>query len=128
MAIEKQLSVFVQNKVGSLGELCAGLSKANINIRAISITDDLEWGIVRLIVDNAEKAKDVLHKLGLMYGEGTVLTLELKNNPGALAETAHQLAKKKINIENAYATAAGDSCLVVISTTDDKKANGILRS
>ena len=58
MAIEKQLSVFVQNKVGSLGELCAGLSKANINIRAISITDDLEWGIVRLIVDNAEKAKD----------------------------------------------------------------------
>jgi hypothetical protein len=126
MAIEKQLSVFVQNKVGSLGELCAALSKANINIRAITVADDLEWGIVKIIVDDTERAKEILHKLGLMYGEGSVLTVELKNHPGALAELANNLAKKKINIEQAYATATGQSSLLVLSTTDDKKANGAL--
>ncbi len=126
MAIEKQLSVFVQNKVGSLGELCANLSKADINIRAISIADDLEWGIVKVIVDDTERAKEILHKLGLMYGEGNVLTLELPNHPGALADLANKLAKKKINIEQAYATATGSGSLLVLSTTDDKKANGVL--
>ena len=126
MAIEKQLSIFVQNKVGSLGELCAQLSKANINIRALSVADDLEWGIVKIIVNETERAKDILHKLGLMYGEGNVLTVELKNHPGALAELANRLAKKKINIEQAYATATGEGSLLVLSTTDDKKANGVL--
>ena len=126
MAIEKQLSIFVQNKVGSLGELCAQLSKANINIRALSVADDLEWGIVKIIVNETERAKDILHKLGLMYGEGNVLTVELGNHPGALAELASKLAKKKINIEQAYATATGEGSLLVLSTTDDKKANGVL--
>ncbi len=128
MPIEKQLSVFVQNKVGSLADLCAGLSKDNINIRALAIVDDLDWGIVRLIVDDYEKAKDTLHKLGLMFGESNVLTVELDNHPGALAELANKLAKKKINIENAFATAAGNRSLVVLTTTDDKKANQVLRA
>jgi len=126
MAIEKQLSIFVQNKVGSLGELCAGLSKADINIRAISVADDLEWGIVKIIVNDTERAKEVLHKLGFMYGEGNVLTVALRNHPGALADLAHKLAKKKINIEQAYATATGGDSLLVLSTTDDKKATSVL--
>ncbi|MFQ5638688.1 MAG: ACT domain-containing protein [bacterium] len=128
MAIEKQLSIFVQNKVGSLEELCENLSKANINIRAFSIVDDLDWGIVRIIVDDPEKAKEILHKLGLMYGEGNVLTVELKNHPGTLAELAHKLSQKKINIENAFATATGSGSFLVLSTTDDKKAQSILNA
>lgn len=128
MPIEKQLSVFVQNKVGSLGELCESLSKASINIKALSIVDDLDWGIVRVIVDDPEKAKEILHNLGLMYGEGNILTVELENHPGALAELAEKLAKKKINIENAFATATGEGSLLVLSTTDDKKANSVLSS
>ncbi|MFQ5754075.1 MAG: ACT domain-containing protein [bacterium] len=126
MPIEKQLSIFVQNKVGSLGDLSAGLAKANINIKALSIVDDLDWGIVRIIVDDTEKAKEVLHKLGVMYGESNVLTVELENHPGALATLADKLAKKKINIEQAFATASGDASLLVMSTTDDKKSNNIL--
>ncbi len=126
MPIEKQLSVFVQNKVGSLGELCEGLSRAGINIRAISIVDDLDWGIVRVIVDDSERAKEILHNLGLMYGEGNVVTVELDNHPGALAEVANALARKKINIESAFATATGERSLLVLSTTDDKKASGVI--
>ena len=126
MPLEKQLSVFVQNKVGSLGELSIALAKANINIKALSIVDDLDWGIVRLIVDEPEKAKEILHKLGLMYGEGQVVTVMLQNHPGALAELADKLGKKKINIEQAFLTTAGDVSLLVLSTTDDKKASSVL--
>ena len=128
MAIEKQLSVFVQNKVGSLGELCVNLSKAEINIRALSIVDDLEWGIVRLIVDDTERTKELLEKLGLMYGESNVLTVQLRNHPGALGNLAEKLTQKKINIDQAFVTAAGDETLLVLSTTDDKKANAVLNS
>ena len=126
MPLEKQLSVFVQNKVGSLGELSRALAKANINIKALSIVDDLDWGIVRLIVDEPEKAKEILHKLGLMYGEGQVVTVMLENHPGALAELADKLGKKKINIEQAFLTTAGDVSLLVLSTTDDKKASSVV--
>ena len=126
MPLEKQLSVFVQNKVGSLGELSIALAKANINIKALSIVDDLDWGIVRLIVDQPEKAKEILHKLGLMYGEGQVVTVMLENHPGALAELADKLGKKKINIEQAFVTTAGEVSLIVLSTTDDKKASSVV--
>lgn len=126
MSIDKQFSVFVQNKVGSLGDLCNALSTENVNIRAMSIVDDLEWGIVRLIVDDNEKTKMILQKLGLMFGESQILTVNLPNHPGSLAKLSEKLTKKKINIEHAYITAAGDSTLLVLSTTDDKKANSVL--
>jgi hypothetical protein len=126
MPLEKQLSVFVQNKVGTLGELCRALAKANINIKAFSIVDDLDWGIIRLIVDEPEKAKEILHKLGLMYGEGQVVTVMLENHSGALAELADKLGKKKINIEQAFATSSGDVSLIVLSTTDNKKASSVV--
>ncbi len=67
MTLEKQLSFFAQNKVGSLGELSTALAKANINIKALSIVDDQDWGIVKLIVDDPEKTKKIFHKLGLTY-------------------------------------------------------------
>jgi len=126
MPLEKQLSVFVQNKVGSLGDLSTALAKANINIKALSIVDDLDWGIVRLVVDEPEKAKEILHQLGLMYGEGQVVTCMLENHPGALAELADKLGKKKINIEQAFVTTSGDVSLIVLSTTDDKKASSVV--
>jgi len=126
MPLEKQLSIFVQNKVGSLGDLSAAFSKSGINIRAFTVADDLDWGIVKVVVDDDEKAKEILHNLGLMYGESQVLTVTLPHSPGALAELSEKLAKKKINIEQAYATAAGDSSLLVLATTDNKKAHSIL--
>ena len=63
MPLETQLSVFAQNKVGSLWELSTALAKANINIKALSIVDDQDWGIVKLIVDDPEKTKKIFHKL-----------------------------------------------------------------
>lgn len=126
MALEKQFSIFVQNKVGSLRELCRKLATEGIDIRAISVVDDLEWGIVRLIVDNDDKARAILQDLDMMYGESQVLTVELRNHPGALADLADKLVADNINIEQAYATAVGQKTIVVLSTTDDKTANSAL--
>jgi hypothetical protein len=128
MSLEKQYSIFIQNKVGSLKEICTGLSKAKINIKALSIIDDMEWGIVRLVLDDNKKGPKVLQELGLMYGESQVVTVAIPNNPGALVEIATKLSKKKINIEQAYATATGEDSLLVMATTDNKKANQVLSS
>ena len=126
MPLDKQFSVFVPNKVGSLAQLSRALAKANINIKALSIVDDLDWGIVRLVGDEPEKAKEIFNELGLMYGEGQVVTVQLGNHPGALADLADKLGKKKINIEQAFCTAAGEGSLIVLSTTDDKKASSVV--
>ncbi len=126
MPLEKQFSVFVQNKVGSLSKLCSQLSQKGINIRALSLVDDLEWGIVRLIVDDNKKTKSVLEGLGFKYGETRVLVVEIDNHPGALAEMADQLAREDINIDQAYTTAKGKSAVVVLATTDDKKASKLV--
>ncbi|MFQ5603098.1 MAG: ACT domain-containing protein [bacterium] len=126
MPIEKQLSIFVQNKTGILADLCKNFSAANINIKSFSIVDDLDWGILRIIVDDTDASKKILNARGLTYGESHVLSVETRNHPGALAALAEKLAENEINIEQAFATAAGNKSLIVMSTTDDQKANIVL--
>ncbi len=126
MSIAKQLSVFVQNKVGSVNMLCGSLSKAGVNIHAISMVDDLEWGIVRLVVDDTKTTKRILEELGLTYGETQVLTTKIDNHAGALAEMADKLARQQISIDQLFATATGASTVVVLVTSDDTAADAIL--
>jgi hypothetical protein len=126
MAIETQLSVIVKNRVGMLNELCTSISEANINIRGLSTVVEADWGIVGLIVDDANKTKEVLHKQNLKFGESTVLTVRMDNKPGQIAKITKKLSEQHINIVNASLTAEGEHCLLVLMTTDNKKANEIL--
>jgi len=126
MAMEKQFSIFVQNKAGSLSTICTCLAERGINVRAVSVIDDLEWGIVRLISEDPEGTRAVLQDLDMMYGENQVLTVQVANHPGALAQLAETLAEENINIEQAYATAIGPKTILVLSTTDDQKAEAAL--
>ncbi|MFQ5652766.1 MAG: ACT domain-containing protein [bacterium] len=126
MPLEKQLSIFVKNKVGSLSQVSEALSQDNINIRAVYTVDDVDWGIIGLIPDDMGKAKKHLHELGYKVAETTVLTIELDNEPGALAKISKKLSEQNINIVQTFATAAGNRSLVVLLTTDDKKAEQIL--
>ncbi len=128
MPLEKQLSVFVKNQVGSLSGLCEALSRENINIRGVTTLEDVEWGIIGLIVDDFDKAKATLERLNYKFGESMVLTLELENKPGALAEVSRKLAEQNINVVHAYATAAGDRSMIVLLTTDNKRAEQILQT
>ncbi len=126
MALEKYISVFVKNKVGSLSELATALEEATVGIHAISSVDDVDWAIVGLIVDNPERAKEILAARGWNFGESSVLSIELPNRAGALAGVARKLAAHNINIVHTYATAAGELSRVVLMTTDNKKAEEIL--
>ncbi len=126
MALETQLSVFIPNRVGSLNELCTTLSDAHINIRAISTVDDVDWGIVGLIVDEIDKTRSILEDLDLKYGESKVLAVELENKPGNFAEVTKKLTRENINIVHTYATATGNRSLLILLTTDNTKAEQIL--
>lgn len=126
MRMETQLSVFVKNKVGSLNELCTVLSEANINIRALSTVEDVDWSIVGLIVDEIDKAKGILQSQGLKFGESSVLTQSLENKPGELARITKKLSDNNISIVHTYLTAEGRRSCLVLMTTDNKKACKVL--
>ena len=121
MAIKTQFSVFVKNRVGMLNELCTLISEANINIRGLSTVVEAESAIVGLIVDDANKTKEVLRKQNLKFGESAVLTVQMDNKPGQIAKVTKKLSEQHIDIVNATLTAEGEHCLLVLMTTDNKR-------
>ncbi len=126
MATAKQFTVFIPNEVGGLSKICSTLAEAKLNIKAISALDLFDWGLVRLLVDNESSAREVFRTKGVVFGENEVLTLDLDNKPGALAEIARKLSNEKINITYAYAGGSGDRALVVLSTTNNDAAKRII--
>jgi len=126
MAIEKQLSIFVKNTLGSLSSLCSLLAEESIGIRAIYTVDDMDWGIVHLLSDNIQKTKKVLLNNGLKFGESSVLTLAAENQTGTLASIAKKLADHNISIVHMFATTGIDKALIIMLTTNNEAANHIL--
>ncbi len=128
MPAEKQLSVFLPNRPGQLARLCQTLAAAKVNIRAISVNDSVDEGIVRIVVDKTKRAAGVVAAEGLSSVESDVLVISLKNQPGALEKVAGNLAKAKINIEYIYGSAAkkGERALAVLRVSNLKKALKVL--
>jgi len=121
--VEKQLSIFLENRPGGLARVCGTLAEAGINVMALSIHDTVDHAIVRLIADRPVKALLILEQLGLYIMETDVLLLELDNAPGTLAEIARKLARADINIDYAYCTAATNQkngCLIIKSEEPDR--------
>jgi len=106
MAI-KQISIFLENTTGRLGEVTTTLAKADINIRAISIADTADFGILRLIVNDYEKAVEVLNAKGFTTRVSDVAVVEIEDKPGSLAKLMELFQKLKINIEYLYASLEG---------------------
>ena len=80
----EQISVFLENRAGRLGEVTRVLSEAGINIRALSLADTSDFGILRLIVTDHEKAKQVLKENGFTVGRTNVVAAEMEDQPGGL--------------------------------------------
>ena len=81
----KQLSVFVENKFGMASDIIEILSENNINISALSIADTSKYGVMRLIVDDTEKAQNILSENGIMVKTTNVIAVPMLNKPGELA-------------------------------------------
>ncbi len=99
----EQISIFLENKSGRLAEVTDVLAAAGVNIRALSLADTADFGILRLIVDKIDQAKQALKDSGFTIGRNEVLALEVPDRPGGLAEILRILSKAGINVEYMYA-------------------------
>ena len=99
----EQISVFLENKAGRLAEVTRILAEANINIRALSLADTSDFGILRLIVNNNDKAKEELKKAGFAVAKTEVAAVEVSDQPGGLHHILRILKKANVNVEYMYA-------------------------
>ncbi len=111
----EQISIFLENKSGRLAEVTRVLADAGINIRALSLADTADFGILRLIVNDTEKAKQVLKENGFTVGKTEVIGVEVPDRPGGLAGILEVLQKEDINVEYMYAFVqkSGDSAIII---------------
>ncbi len=124
MEIANQLSVFLENKPGTLAALCDALAEKNINIFALTISDTVDHAVVRMIVSDPRAALVLIEERGTLVVENKVLMIGGSNKPGSLSAVARKLAKAKVNIEYAYlATPPGaKKGLLIVRASDPKKA------
>jgi len=129
MYVTTQFSIFMVNKPGVLAQVLGEFARAKINITAMTMTDSVEHGVMRVVFAAPKKAKEVLSKLNLHYNETEVLCVNLNNKAGALALVAEKLAKNHINITYAYCTAGakGGRTTGVLKVADVKKAMRVLQ-
>jgi len=127
MAI-KQLSVFVENKQGKLVEITKMLAEGGINMRALSIAETRDFGILRLIVNDTEKACLILTEGGVVVKVTEVVAAELPHRPGSLNATLEVLDKAGINVEYLYAFLAKSDigAYVVLRVADNEAAEKAL--
>ena len=129
MAI-KQLTVFVENKQGAIVSITETLSKHNINLRALSIAETQEFGILRLIVDNEATAERILAEEGYLIKITDVVGVKISDEPGKLSEALKVLDENKINMEYLYAfmTRTEKHAYVVIRVEDNVSAEASLKN
>jgi len=102
-----QISVFVENKPGKLQLLTDVLAKNHINMRALSLAETSDFGIVRIIVDDLETASEILKNEGFIYTVTKVLGVAIPDAPGGLNRVLHVLSEAGVNIEYMYAFLGG---------------------
>lgn len=99
----QQLSIFVENKSGRLAEITQTIADANVDIRAMSIADTSDFGILRLIVDKPEKAVEAFKKAGMTVSLTSVIAIGLDDAPGEFAKAVKILSDNGISVEYLYA-------------------------
>ena len=112
----KQLSIFVENKAGRLAEITAELAKAGVDIRALSVADTTNFGILRLIVDKPDEAERILREAGLTVSLTGVIAVGSPDQPGGFAAAMRALADASIDIEYMYAFISRDegrACVIL---------------
>jgi hypothetical protein len=120
----EQISIFIENKFGRLAEVTRILGDAGINIRTLSLADTSDFGILRLIVNDTEKAKSVLKDRGFTVSKTEVVAVEIPDHPGGLADLLLALDKDGINVEYMYAFVErrGENAVMIFRFDETQKA------
>jgi hypothetical protein len=123
----KQVSVFVENKPGRLAAVTEKLYERGINIRAFTIAEAGDFGIIRMVVDKTDDAYNVLKEAGFTVSLTNVMAVEVEDRPGALYEIAKALGDEGINIEYVYAfTSEKHKALIILRVDESERAKKIL--
>ena len=124
----EQISVFLENKPGSLAEVTRILGESGVNIRALSLADTKDFGILRLIVNDNEKAREILGRKGLTVRKTEVVAAEVPDRPGGLAEILKVLFEADINVEYLYAFVqqSGENAIIIFRFDETDRAIEVL--
>ena len=125
----KQLSIFVENKFGRLEAIIDTLAKNGVNMRALSIADTTDFGILRVIVDDTDKAKKCLNDIGVIAKATEVIAVYIDDKTGGLGEVLGYLTEEKISVEYMYAFLSRNTskALMVLKADDEEAAEKVLR-
>ena len=120
----KQVAVFLEHKPGRLAEISHCLAENNVNIRALSLADTTDFGILRLVADNTEKAQKVLKENGFTVGVTEVIAVAAEDKPGGMDKILQVTSKAALNIEYMYAFTqkSGESGILLFKFDDPGKA------
>ncbi|NVN89443.1 MAG: ACT domain-containing protein [Desulfuromonadales bacterium] len=127
----EQISIFIENKSGRLAEITRILGEADINIRALSLADTSDFGILRLIVNDAGTAKTVLKEKGFTVNKTEVVAVEVPDKPGGLSTILQTLDSNQINVEYMYAfveRCAGNAVIIFRFDETDKAIATLLEN
>ena len=125
----EQISIFIENKSGRLAEITRILGDAGINIRALSLADTSDFGILRLIVNDVETAKAVLKEKGFTVSKTEVVGVEVPDRPGGLSSLLQTLDANQINVEYMYAFVerCGGNAVIIFRFDETDKAIDMLK-
>jgi hypothetical protein len=124
----EQISVFLENRAGRLAEITRVLGEAGVSIRALSLADSSDFGILRLIVNDNNKAKAALKERGFTVSITNVVAVEVEDRPGGLNQILEILSRENINVEYMYAFVqySGENALIIFRFDDIDAAVKIL--
>lgn len=124
----KQISVFLENKPGTMAELTKVLSENKVDMRALSLAETSDFGIARIITDNVYDAMQILKDAGFVCSVTKVLAVPISDEPGGLANVIHILGDNGINVEYMYAfiTRKKDWAYMIFRVEDNEKAIKVL--
>lgn len=123
MANVRQISVFMDNKPGQLSGVMEIIKESGINVRALSLADTKDFGILRIIVHDTEKAVDALKDAGYAVTVNEIVAITIPDSPGQLSRVLESLGKDNVNLEYLYAfTGASDRAVSFVLRVNDNDA------
>ena len=122
-----QVSVFLENKPGTLTKLTSVLAKNNVNIRALSLADTSEFGIVRMLVNDVYEATNVLKEENFVASVTPVLAYKISDETGSLNKLLQAFSDSEINVEYMYAFAGKNDAFMIFRVKDTKNAENLLK-
>ena len=124
----KQISIFAENRPGGVLNVVQALAGVSVDIRALNVADTKDYGIIRMIVSDADKAEKVLAENGGVFIVNDVIGVRIPDAPGGLSAVLSLLAKKGVNVEYLYAfiNTSGSNASVVLRVNDNEYAQKVL--